>query len=112
MLFRRGADALLRQNQDGRIGAQTGLEILLSQASQRETRPSAEAGNDPRKLAMSRKRFWPDPSQVLLLGVCLHGDRDAAIKCWKEWKARVELDDLDHSSFHIMSLVCRRLLDL
>jgi len=61
---------------------------------------------------MTRKRFWPDPTQALLLGVCLHRDREAAIQSWKKWKARVDLDDLDNSSFQIMSLVCRRLLDL
>jgi hypothetical protein len=61
---------------------------------------------------MTRKRFWPDATQELILGTCLHHDRAAAIQSWKEWKARVDLDDLDRSSFQILSLVFRRLLEL
>lgn len=61
---------------------------------------------------MNQKRFWPDPTHALLLGVGLHRKQSAAIACWKQWKARVDLDDLDKSSFQIMSLVYLRLVEL
>jgi len=60
---------------------------------------------------MNRKRFLPNPTQELLLGVCLHRDPASAARCWKQWKAQVDLDDLDSASFHIMSLVYLRLRD-
>jgi hypothetical protein len=61
---------------------------------------------------MNRKRFWPDPWQELLLGLCLYREPDAAVRCWTEWKARIDLDDLDHASFPLMSLVYPRLREL
>jgi hypothetical protein len=61
---------------------------------------------------MRRKRFWPDPTQELLLGVCLQRDLATALQAWKEWKARVDLNDLPRASFQIMSLVYSRLLEL
>jgi hypothetical protein len=61
---------------------------------------------------MTRKRFWPDPTQELLLGVCLHRDQATALQSWEQWTARVDLDDLPSSSFQIMSLVYSRLLEL
>ncbi len=61
---------------------------------------------------MFRRRFWPDRNQLLLLQVCLLTDKEAARSAWKEWSGRVNLDDLDPSSFRIMSLVYRRLVEL
>jgi putative nucleotidyltransferase-like protein len=61
---------------------------------------------------MNRRRFWPDPAQASLLGFCLLRDPSAAVRAWHEWKTRVRLDDLDHGSFQIMSLVHNRLLEL
>jgi hypothetical protein len=61
---------------------------------------------------MFRKCFWPDATQTLLLGVCLHRDPEQAAKAWREWKKRIDLDDLDPAYFQIMSLVCWRLLQL
>jgi hypothetical protein len=49
---------------------------------------------------------------MLLLGFCLKGEREAVIQCWKEWRECVDLDDLDHSSFQIMSLAYVRLVEL
>ena len=61
---------------------------------------------------MLRDRFWPNRRQLPLLKFCLLADPAAAVAEWKKWKARVDLDDLDPSSFRILSLVYRRLLDL
>jgi len=60
----------------------------------------------------SRKRFYPDRDQLLLLEICLLRDPDAARRAWKKWKERVNLDDLDPSCFRIMSLVYRRMIEL
>ncbi len=62
--------------------------------------------------AMARNCFWPNAMQTALLGVCLYKDAPAAIAAWKEWKARVDLDDLDRASFQIMSIVYQRFLEL
>jgi hypothetical protein len=61
---------------------------------------------------MFRKSFLPDATQTLLLGVCLHRDPVQAKKAWREWKKRIDLDDLGPASFQIMSLVCWRLIEL
>ncbi|MDX6767715.1 MAG: nucleotidyltransferase family protein [Candidatus Methylacidiphilales bacterium] len=61
---------------------------------------------------MSQKRFWPDPDQMLLLHLCLQKDPAAAKRTWVQWKRRVNLDDLDHASFRIMSLAYNRLVSL
>jgi hypothetical protein len=60
----------------------------------------------------ARKRFYPDRDQLLLLEICLLRDPEAARRAWKKWKERVDLDDLDPSSFRIMSLVYRRMVEL
>lgn len=58
------------------------------------------------------KRFFPDRCQLPLMQACLLRDADAARAAWKEWKARVDLDDLDPASFRIMSLAYRRMIEL
>jgi hypothetical protein len=63
-------------------------------------------------MALHANSFWPNATQTALLGVCLHRDPGAAIASWKEWKARVDLDDLDKPSFQIMSIVYHRFLEL
>jgi len=62
--------------------------------------------------SMFHKRFLPNPDQFLLLQFCLLTDRAVAIQAWEKWKKRVDLDDLDYSSFRIISLVYRRLIEL
>lgn len=61
---------------------------------------------------MSQRNFWPDPEQLHLLHLCLQKDTARAIEAWEQWKKRVDLDDLDHGSFRIMSLAYTRLLAL
>jgi hypothetical protein len=61
---------------------------------------------------MFRDHFWPNRDQLLLLKFCLLDDDGAARAAWKEWKTRVDLDDLDAGSLRILSLVYRRLVDL
>jgi len=61
---------------------------------------------------MTKTRFWPDSTQELLLGACLHRNASSAIASWKTWKGRVDLDDLNYSSFQIMSLAYLRLIEL
>lgn len=61
---------------------------------------------------MHQKRFWPDPDQLLLLHLCLQRDAGKALAAWEQWKKRVDLDDLDHASFRIISLACSRLVSL
>ena len=61
---------------------------------------------------MTPKSFWPDDTQALLLGACLLRDSAAALDSWRRWKSRVDLADLDHASFQIMSFALHRLLEL
>jgi hypothetical protein len=56
--------------------------------------------------------LWPTPEQALLLRVCLLDSPDEARAAWKQWKARVDLDDLDHGSFRLIPLLYRRVLAL
>lgn len=61
---------------------------------------------------MPSRRFWPNPVQQLLLDFCLLREDHRAREAWERWKKRVDLDDLDHASFRIMSLACSRLVHL
>jgi len=61
---------------------------------------------------MRSRRFWPDPVQQLLLDFCLLPDDRQARVAWERWKKGVDLDDLDHASFRIMSLAYTRLMNL
>lgn len=56
--------------------------------------------------------LWPTPEQALLLRVCLLDSPDEARAAWAQWKARVDLDDLDHGSFRLIPLLYRRVLAL
>jgi hypothetical protein len=61
---------------------------------------------------LAGKRFFPDRFQLPLMEACLLRDPEAARRAWKKWKELVDLDDLDPSSFRIMSLAYRRMVDL
>jgi hypothetical protein len=61
---------------------------------------------------MDPSRFWPKPDQLLLLQLCLQKEGERAVVAWECWKKKVNLDDLDHASFRIMSLAYTRLVEL
>jgi hypothetical protein len=58
---------------------------------------------------MAQARFWPNPTQKLLLRLCLEREAERARSAWEQWKRRVDLDDLDQASFRIMSFAYTRL---
>jgi len=59
-----------------------------------------------------KKRFLPNPHQLLLLEICLLRNSDAARSAWKKWKLNINFDDLDPACFRVMSLVYRRMIEL
>jgi hypothetical protein len=63
-------------------------------------------------MTMAPTRFFPNPQQLQLLKFCLLVDADEARQAWKEWRAGVDLDDLDPACFRLMSLVYRRMMEL
>lgn len=55
--------------------------------------------------------FWPTQQQELLLRAALLNGREAA-EAWKEWRSRVDIDDIDHldpGSYRLLPLLYRNL---
>jgi len=65
-------------------------------------------------MSVPKKRqggFWPTEQQELLLRAALLNGRDAA-DAWKEWRSRVDIDDinlLDPGSYRLLPLLYRNL---
>ena len=51
---------------------------------------------------------WPTPEQELVLRAAL-ARGDEAVGRWEEWRARVDLDDVDPGSFRVLPLLYRTL---
>jgi hypothetical protein len=51
---------------------------------------------------------WPTVTQELLLRAAL-ADGDAALDAWREWRARVDVEDLDNASQRLLPLLFRNL---
>src|SRR5947208_1037833 len=66
---------------------------------------------DPKRLDVSTSPLqscWPTAQQELLLRAVL-AKGEQALTAWQEWKADIDIENLDEGSTRLLPLLCRNL---